>query len=233
MTDQNIPAGLTPKDAKKAREWALHALNKPGASTTAEKAAARVILNAVPTPTPPTLADMTDEERAACQWMLCDVEDHSRRYVIANPSDEEGDAALIAAEGEIAWIFPEYVTPRPDLPRMAWPGTEKVAPALPDGWRLADHQKYGRVIVTTPTPHRDGRVYFVIPAVNPLGHDWFFCATDELAYIDQGPPMPLTNDQAEVLINDRWNLPPHRTEAGYPNCSTCDGGGCPDCTDPA
>jgi hypothetical protein len=28
-------------------------------------------------------------------------------------------------------------------------------------------------------------------------------------------------------------LPIHRTEAGYPRCSTCDGGGCPDCTDPA
>lgn len=28
-------------------------------------------------------------------------------------------------------------------------------------------------------------------------------------------------------------LPLHRTEAGYPSCSTCDGGGCPDCTDPA
>jgi hypothetical protein len=28
-------------------------------------------------------------------------------------------------------------------------------------------------------------------------------------------------------------LPLHRTEAGYPNCSTCDGGGCPDCTDPS
>lgn len=28
-------------------------------------------------------------------------------------------------------------------------------------------------------------------------------------------------------------LPLHRTEAGYPNCSTCDGGGCMDCTDPA
>lgn len=28
-------------------------------------------------------------------------------------------------------------------------------------------------------------------------------------------------------------LPLHRTEAGYPNCSTCDSGGCPDCTDPA
>jgi hypothetical protein len=24
-------------------------------------------------------------------------------------------------------------------------------------------------------------------------------------------------------------LPLHRTEAGYPNCATCDGGGCLDC----
>lgn len=28
-----------------------------------------------------------------------------------------------------------------------------------------------------------------------------------------------------------FRLPIHRTEAGYPYCSTCDGGGCPDCTD--
>lgn len=36
-----------------------------------------------------------------------------------------------------------------------------------------------------------------------------------------------------VLIRDwRDSLPLHRTEAGYPRCSTCDGGGCPDCTDP-
>ncbi len=30
---------------------------------------------------------------------------------------------------------------------------------------------------------------------------------------------------------DPWALPVHRTEAGYPRCATCDGGGCPDCTD--
>lgn len=29
------------------------------------------------------------------------------------------------------------------------------------------------------------------------------------------------------------SLPPHRTEAGWPRCATCDGGGCLDCTDPA
>lgn len=32
---------------------------------------------------------------------------------------------------------------------------------------------------------------------------------------------------------ERRPLPLHRTEAGYPRCSTCDGGGCLDCTDPA
>lgn len=28
-------------------------------------------------------------------------------------------------------------------------------------------------------------------------------------------------------------LPIHRTEAGWPRCATCEGGGCHDCTDPA
>lgn len=32
---------------------------------------------------------------------------------------------------------------------------------------------------------------------------------------------------------DVQRLPIHRTEAGWPRCATCDGGGCPDCTDPA
>ena len=43
----------------------------------------------------------------------------------------------------------------------------------------------------------------------------------------------LADNQAEALTNERRVLPVHRTEAGYPNCSACDGGGCLDCTDPA
>jgi hypothetical protein len=39
--------------------------------------------------------------------------------------------------------------------------------------------------------------------------------------------------EAAEATDDYRNLPIHRTEAGYPNCATCDGGGCPDCTDPA
>ena len=183
MTDQMTPAGITPEDAKKAREWALHALNKPGESTTAEKAVARVILNAVPTPPRPTLADMCDEERAACRWMQADVENRSVRYVIVNPFDEEGDAGLVSADGGIEWFSPERVTPRPDLPPLQLPGDKKPTPALPDGWRLADHKDHGRIIVTNTTPTRDGRVYYVLPAADPLGFDWFFCAPDELTYL--------------------------------------------------
>lgn len=46
-----------------------------------------------------------------------------------------------------------------------------------------------------------------------------------------------TNDECLKNRNGEkckeFNLPIHRTEAGYPNCATCDGGGCYDCTDPA
>ena len=112
----------------------------------------------IPPPPRPTLADMTEEERRACQWMQADVKDRGGRYVIANPDDGEGDAGMVSAYGGIDWIFPEYVTQRPDLPRMEWPGNEKPAPApaLPDGWRLADHKDNGRVIVTNPTPNEGG-----------------------------------------------------------------------------
>ena len=37
----------------------------------------------------------------------------------------------------------------------------------------------------------------------------------------------------KALDRATWGLPLHRTWAGTPGaCSTCDGGGCPDCTDP-
>ena len=78
-------------------------------------------------PALPTLADMTDEERAACQWMQADVAGHNTRYVITNPCDEDDDAVLLDADGAVNWISPERITPRPDLPRMTWPGTDQEA----------------------------------------------------------------------------------------------------------
>ena len=137
-------------------------------------------------PTPPTLADMTVEEREACRWMQCDVKNHRMRYVITNPDGGDGEASLIDSDGKIDWVFLEYVTPRPDLPPLELPGDKKPTPALPDGWRLADHPDHGRVIVTNPTPNRDGYVCYVLPADDyVLGYDWFLCYPDELKYLDQ------------------------------------------------
>lgn len=138
----------------------------------------------------PTLADMTDEERATCKRMQADVAGHSTRYVILDPSDEDGEAALIDPDGRLAWTFPDYVTPRPDLPRMEWPGTEKPAPvpALPEGWLFADHYRIGRVIVTNPTPNPGGHVYFVTSDETvPRGSGWGFCTPNELTYLDEEP----------------------------------------------
>ena len=139
-----------------------------------------------PVPALPTLAEMSIEGRESCRWMRADVAGTSKRYMIADPRDEDNDAAILfSEEGQPEWVFPEHVTPRPDLPRLTWADTVQPAPALPDGWRLADHKDHGRVIVTNTTPDEDGNVYFVAPAPAPLGNDWHPCDPDELTYTDE------------------------------------------------
>lgn len=49
-------------------------------------------------------------------------------------------------------------------------------------------------------------------------------------FIEQYPESPRDLHPEAFVVAP---LPIHRTEAGYPSCSTCDGGGCYDCTDPA
>ena len=145
-------------------------------------------LLAAPTPPPssPTMADMTYEERAACQWMQCDVIGFRGKYTLISPSDWDGDAVLLGREGEVHYENHAMVVPRPDLPRMEWPGDQKPAPALPDGWRLADHPGHGRVVVTTPEPDEDGDVYFVYRDDElSQGHDLHWCKPDDLTYLDQ------------------------------------------------
>lgn len=142
----------------------------------------------LPPPPLPTLADMTPEERAECQWMQADVKDYEiTAGIIAkiNPTD----AHLIASDGETWFLDHDTVTPRPDLPRLEWNGDKKpdLGPALPDGWRVADHKDNGRVIVTNTTPNRDGYVCYVLPAEDyVLGYDWLLCKPYELTYLDQG-----------------------------------------------
>ena len=76
-------------------------------------------------PPRPTLADMTEEERHTCRWMQAEGGDLGGRYVIATPFDDDGEAALVSDEGGIYWVPIECVIPRPDLPRLEWPGDKK------------------------------------------------------------------------------------------------------------
>ena len=75
----------------------------------------------IPTPPRLTLADMTDDEQDACQWMQADTETRGRA-IITTVYWVEGHAALINRQGEAFCEAHTYVTPRPDLPRMTWPG---------------------------------------------------------------------------------------------------------------
>ena len=193
MTDQNIPAD----QERRARQWARDTLDdvENGANVSAyARDAARTLIAMMPRP---TLADMTMGERHACRWMQADVKGMKGRRVIAYPGDGGEMTQIMLPNGLVVDIDPENVTPRPDLPRWEWPGNKKPAPALPEGWRLADHKDHGRVIVTTTTPNRDGRFYYVLPVAvvphadhsqgafrNRMGFDWRTCDPAELTYID-------------------------------------------------
>lgn len=132
-------------------------------------------------PSPPTLADMTAEERADCQWMQASFTKSHHKHIITQVFGEKA-RLLRRVDGAMFEVHHDEVIPYPDLPRFVWPGD---TPALPDGWRLADHERYGRIIVTNTSPNIDGHVHFVMPADDPLGQDWMFCHPDELAYLSQ------------------------------------------------
>lgn len=187
MTDQAIPAD-------KVRDLLAIYSDTPGDFTGLYSNLEALL------PPRPTLADMPPEERAACRRMQADVEGRSERYVIAAPYDGDTDVALIGPDWEFDWMEPECVTPRPDLPLMEWPGDTphqgpKVtfsmpaptapAPALPEGWLLADHKKRGRVLVTRPDPDVNGNVVIVCSAphlITRAALTW--CDHEELTYID-------------------------------------------------
>ena len=136
MTDQHTPdlpqGPYTLDDVWLARDWASHILKTPGSSIPMEQSAARVLQALLPPPPPPTLADMTEAERAKCQWMQCDVEGEDARAVIIHPHWGDGSARVLWPGGFFTYPDWEQVTPRPDLPRLEWPGDKKPEPA-PEG----------------------------------------------------------------------------------------------------
>ena len=202
MTDQNPT--VTDEDRKLARSWAWHVEADPDAWTERLRTAARVILVDIPAPAPRTLADMTREERAECRRMQAEVKGYEDRAVIIQPYWKDGSARVMWATSRVEAVSWAHITPRPDLPRLTWPGEQQPAPtalALPEGWKLADHQTHGRVVVTNSTPDPVGAVYFVAPSPDPTGNDWHGCDPTELTY----PTTPAAPPPNTITLGSTWN----------------------------
>lgn len=118
MTDQNLPVDLTSEEAKAVREWATDYLN--GLYEVAPVTVARIVLDTVPEPPLPTMNKLPENERYDCHRMQCDVYGFTDRMVIVNIRSSSVD--IMAEDGERWTIEDNRVTPRPDLPRMEWPG---------------------------------------------------------------------------------------------------------------
>lgn len=120
MTYQIFYEDLHPEDVEHARAYVQDVLD---ATYVPDRilAVARVLQALLPTPTLPTLADMTYQERAACQRMQCDVIGFRGKCILVSPSDRDGDAVLLGREGEVHYEDHAMVVPRPDLPRFVWP----------------------------------------------------------------------------------------------------------------
>lgn len=75
----------------------------------------------------PTLADMTDDERASCRWMQADIKPWGRAVII-DPDRNSGRAALIDRDDGLTYWDYYRVTPRPDLPCLEWPDDTPTGP---------------------------------------------------------------------------------------------------------
>lgn len=145
MTEQNIPADDVREIIKKMRYHANHD-NVRGSEEEYVRFFASQLEDLLPTPTPPTLADMTRKERDGCRWMQADTKRCLHAVIIA-PDVSGGHAALLDQRGNVKYEAHEDVTPRPDLPRLEWPGTEKVEDA--------NTVKVGDVIESATDPRLD------------------------------------------------------------------------------
>ena len=198
MTTPNIPAGLTRDQARAVRDYAARVLADPNYHSAEEVAAARVLLAVLPRP---TLADMTANERTECQRMQADVKGYEHPAAIIQTYVTNGSARVMWETLRVEEVSWANITPRPDLPRLQWPGdTPSPSPALPDGWRLADHPDHGRVIVTDDTPGLDGWVYGVFASdMDGTGFDWHPYDPGELTLLD-APAPPNT-----ITLGSKWN----------------------------
>lgn len=82
-----------------------------------------------PDPQPRTLADMDDDEREACQWMQADFDDGiaERPIRVVITKVDKTTADIVLPSGTISCVYPDRLTPLPDLPRMVWPDEHPAA----------------------------------------------------------------------------------------------------------
>lgn len=144
MTDQT-PHEVTNEDRRLAYEWASHVLNGPLTYAPDQTLAVARVLNALlPEPLLPTLADMTDDARAACQWFQADVETRGRAVIIV-PNVSGRRTMTLNRRGHVAYEDHTNVTPRPDLPRLEWPSDTPTpaAPIAPESYPPRDQLTQG------------------------------------------------------------------------------------------
>lgn len=82
---------------------------------------ARKDLESLLNPPLPTLADMTPEEREACQWMQAQTW-HEVGIIVWMDELTEIAQLITRVNGVLERKFKD-ITPRPDLPRLEWPGS--------------------------------------------------------------------------------------------------------------
>ena len=124
---------------------------------------------------------------------------------------------------EAQWAIHDAEYVRANLPGECWRALETVA-GMRTEYRAEYQSSGGRWF---PAPHccANGSGWGTKQQAERNADDW-----KDDGYTTRIVRRYVTEPEA---ADARWNLPSHRTEAGFPNCSTCDGGGCPDCTDPA
>ena len=81
----------------------------------------RDALKALVTPKLPTLADMTEAEREACQWMQAVRRDERCVITRVYANTVKPTVRLLTSDGTTLWVNADEVTPLPDLPKLQWP----------------------------------------------------------------------------------------------------------------
>lgn len=198
MTDQTIPA-------RKVRpildEWERI---KEYADWEAMDILVQSVRNLLPAR--PTLADMTREERDGCERMQCDVE-HRGRAVVIVPEWGAGHAELLDRWGSVFYAAHDTITPRPDLPRLEWPGDKKPDTSAPES-TLAVGSVWSDINALTEACEESGRDQIIVS-----GYDGYAFIWDGMAEWWEGstPPRAAPFTILHTGHETDW-CPPYRKE---------------------